>query len=41
LTLRELGLPFLYREVDILRGETRAPWFLRIPLHLSTESDGT
>jgi glutathione S-transferase len=28
LTLRELGLPFVYREVDILRGETREPWFL-------------
>jgi glutathione S-transferase len=28
LTLRELGLPFVYREVDILRGESRKPWFL-------------
>jgi glutathione S-transferase len=28
LTLRELGLPFTYREVDILRGESREPWFL-------------
>lgn len=28
LTLRELGLPFAYREVDILRGETRQAWFL-------------
>jgi glutathione S-transferase len=28
LTLRELGLPFAYREVDILRGESREPWFL-------------
>jgi glutathione S-transferase len=27
-TLRELGRPFLYREVDILRGESRKPWFL-------------
>jgi glutathione S-transferase len=29
LTLRELGLPFLFREVDILRGENREPWFLQ------------
>ena len=28
LTLRELGRPFCYREMDILRGETREPWFL-------------
>jgi glutathione S-transferase len=28
LILRELGLPFVYREVDLLRGETRGPWFL-------------
>lgn len=28
LALRELGLPFRYREVDILRGESREPWFL-------------
>lgn len=28
LTLRELGHPFVYREVDILRGESREPWFL-------------
>jgi glutathione S-transferase len=28
LTLRELGCPFIYREVDILRGESREPWFL-------------
>jgi glutathione S-transferase len=28
LALRELGLPFVYREVNILRGETREPWFL-------------
>ena len=28
LALRELSLPFAYREVDILRGETRKPWFL-------------
>jgi glutathione S-transferase len=28
LTLRELGRPFSYREVDILRGESRTPWFL-------------
>lgn len=28
LTLRELGRPFIYREVDILRGESREPWFL-------------
>lgn len=26
--LRELGHRFEYREVDILRGETREPWFL-------------
>ena len=38
LTLRELSLPFRYREMDILKGETRLPWFLtkspvgRIPL---------
>jgi glutathione S-transferase len=29
LTLRELRLPFAYREVDILRGETREAWFLK------------
>jgi len=29
LTLRELGVPFAYREVNILRGETREPWFLQ------------
>ena len=28
LTLRELGREFAYREVDILRGESREPWFL-------------
>jgi glutathione S-transferase len=28
LTLRELGRPFSYKQVDILRGETRQPWFL-------------
>lgn len=28
LTLRELGIPFGYRQVDILTGETRKPWFL-------------
>jgi glutathione S-transferase len=28
LTLRELALPFVYREIDILRGESREPWFL-------------
>lgn len=28
LALRELGVPFVYRQVDILRGETREPWFL-------------
>jgi glutathione S-transferase len=28
LTLRELGLPFRYVEVDILAGESRKPWFL-------------
>ena len=28
LTLKELGIPFVYREVDILRGETRDPSFL-------------
>jgi glutathione S-transferase len=28
LTLRELGRPFAYRQIDILRGETREPWFL-------------
>ena len=28
LTLRELGAPFAYREVNLLRGETREPWFL-------------
>lgn len=28
LTLRELSLPFVYREMDILRGETRQAWFL-------------
>jgi glutathione S-transferase len=28
LTLRELGRSFAYREVDILRGESRERWFL-------------
>ena len=28
LTLRELGQPFVYRELNILLGETRQPWFL-------------
>ena len=28
MTLRELGRPFTYREVDILRGQSREPWFL-------------
>jgi glutathione S-transferase len=28
LTLRELGIPFVYRQVDILGGETREPWFV-------------
>lgn len=28
LTLRELKRPFRYREVDIVRSETREPWFL-------------
>lgn len=28
LTLRELGVPFALRQVNILRGETREPWFL-------------
>ena len=28
LALRELGRPFIYQEVDILRGESREPWFL-------------
>jgi glutathione S-transferase len=28
MTLRELGRAFIYREVDILRGESREPWFL-------------
>ncbi|HWA75678.1 MAG TPA: glutathione S-transferase family protein [Polyangiaceae bacterium] len=28
LALRELGQPFVYREVNILRGETREEWFL-------------
>jgi glutathione S-transferase len=28
LTLRELGRPFAYREVDILEGESHEPWFL-------------
>jgi glutathione S-transferase len=28
LALLELGLPFKYRQVDILRGETQASWFL-------------
>jgi glutathione S-transferase len=28
LTLRELGLPFAYRAIDILRGESREGWFL-------------
>ncbi len=28
LALRELGIPFTYRQVDILKGETRESWFL-------------
>jgi glutathione S-transferase len=28
LLLRELGIAFVYREVNILSGETRLPWFL-------------
>jgi glutathione S-transferase len=28
LTLRELGRPFVYRQLDILQGETQLPWFL-------------
>jgi glutathione S-transferase len=28
LMLRELGQPFAYRELNILRGETHQPWFL-------------
>jgi glutathione S-transferase len=28
LALRELGIPFEYREVDILKGEAQEPWFL-------------
>jgi glutathione S-transferase len=28
LALRELGRPFAYREIDILRGESREEWFL-------------
>jgi glutathione S-transferase len=28
LTLRELGQPFVYREMNILRGETHEPWFI-------------
>jgi glutathione S-transferase len=28
LTLRELGQPFVYREMNILRGETQEAWFL-------------
>jgi glutathione S-transferase len=28
LTLRELGQPFVYREMNILRGATQEPWFL-------------
>jgi len=28
LTLRELALPFVYRQLDILRGDTQLPWFL-------------
>jgi glutathione S-transferase len=28
LTLRELGVTFSHRLVDILQGETRQPWFL-------------
>lgn len=28
LTLRELGLPFIHRQLDILHGETQLPWFL-------------
>ncbi|RYZ01840.1 MAG: glutathione S-transferase family protein [Myxococcales bacterium] len=28
LALRELGTPFVYREMNILRGETHEPWFL-------------
>jgi len=28
LALRELDIPFVYRQVDLLAGETRKPWFL-------------
>ena len=28
LALSQLGIPFHYQELDILRGETREPWFL-------------
>jgi glutathione S-transferase len=28
LTLHELALPFQYREINILKGESRLPWFL-------------
>lgn len=28
LALLELGIPFQYRAVDLLKGETREPWFL-------------
>lgn len=28
LTLRELGRAFSFRQIDILRGESREPWFL-------------
>lgn len=28
LTLHQLEIPFEYQEVDILKGETREPWFL-------------
>jgi glutathione S-transferase len=28
LTLRELGIRFVYQEINLLKGETREPWFL-------------
>jgi glutathione S-transferase len=28
LALRELGQPFVYRDMNILRGDTQQPWFL-------------
>jgi glutathione S-transferase len=28
LTLRELEIPFVYQDVNLLKGETRQPWFL-------------